>query len=83
MSILPYSRLFFRGCAQVALVSANVVQVASGQYVGAFMVGTAISMVWYSNTRSVIRVDLPGAGLCYGVGAGVGTILGMYLARLW
>ena len=84
MKIVPYVRLFLRGCAQVALVSANVVQVSSGHYYGAFVVGTAISVMWYSNTRAVNkpRVELPGAGLCYGVGAGTGTLFGMYLARL-
>lgn len=80
----PYARLFLRGCAHVTLVSANVVQVASGQYFRAFVIGTAISVVWYSNTRNVAHLDLHGrgAGLCYGLGAGAGTVLGMYLARL-
>ena len=84
MKIFPYARLFLRGCAQVALVSANVVHVSSGQYGDAFVVGTAISVMWYSNTRAVNKppVELPGAGLCYGVGAGTGTLFGMYLARL-
>lgn len=78
---MAYVRLFFRGFVQVALVSANVAQIAAGHYSGAFFIGTAISVVWYSNTRTANRVELPGAAACYGLGAGAGTVVGMALAR--
>lgn len=73
----PYALLFGRACLQVSLVAANVVQIANGHYLGGFVVGTAISYLWFQNARSAALSDLPGAAVVYALGAGAGTVLGM------
>lgn len=77
-----YLRIFGRGFLIVFLTSTNVYQVSHRHFSGAFVVGVLISVVWWSNARTSGRSDLPGAGLCYGLGAGTGTIAGMALATL-
>lgn len=76
-----YLLIFGRAFLQVALVSANVYQIAEGRYVGGFVVGTAISYLWHRNARSAARVDLRGAAVTYALGAGCGTVTGMALSR--
>lgn len=73
-------RVFLRGLVLVALVSANTRQIAAGRYVSAFIVGGLISLVWWANSAKD-RPDFPGAGAVYALGAGCGTVLGMYLGR--
>jgi hypothetical protein len=75
-----YARTFLRGFLLVALVAANTRQVASGRYLGAFIVGGLISLVWWSNS-SAKREQFTGAGVLYAFGAAVGTVTGMYLGR--
>jgi hypothetical protein len=70
--------VFLRGFLLVALVALNTRQIASGNYAGAFLVGGAISLVWWSNS-SAKREDVKGAGLAYALGAACGTCLGMWL----
>jgi hypothetical protein len=77
-----YALLFGRAFLQVSLVSANVVQIAHAQYLGAFIVGTLISLLWFFNARSAALNTLPGAAACYALGAGVGTVAGAWLSRL-
>jgi hypothetical protein len=76
-----YAALFGRSFLQVALVAANVVQLAKGQYIGSFIVGTAISWLWFGNAREAGRNDLPGAAFAYALGAGFGTVTGLFLSR--
>lgn len=77
-----YALLFGRAFFQVALVSANVVQIARGQYGGAFVVGSAISYLWFFNARGAALSGLPGAAaVVYALGAGAGTVAGMWLSR--
>ena len=70
-----------RGFVLVALVSANTRQIASGRYLGAFIVGGLISYVWWSNS-SAKREQFTGAGALYAFGAACGTVAGMALAGL-
>lgn len=77
-----YAVIFGRAFLQVALVSANVVQIARGHYGGAFMVGCAISWLWFKNARGAARVDVSGAAEVYALGAGCGTAVGMLLSHL-
>lgn len=72
--------MFLRGFALVALVALNTRQIAGGHYGGAFVVGGAISLVWWQNS-SAKREDVPGAGITYALGAACGTVLGMWLGR--
>ncbi len=74
-------RLFGRAFLQVALVAANVVQIAKGQWVGMFVVGFAISWLWFGNAREAGRSELPGAAMIYALGAGVGTVTGCFLSQ--
>ena len=74
------SALFWRSFFQVSLVSLNVVQLARRQYVGAFLVGTAISYLWFKNARSAGRADAPGAAAIYALGAGCGTVAGLWIS---
>ena len=77
----PKLSLFCRGWLQVALVSANVVQVSQGRYGAAFVTGWAISAVWWQNSHSAGRNDVPGGWLAYSLGAACGTVSGMWLAE--
>ena len=76
-----YLRLFGRAFLQVSLVAANVAQIAQGRYVGAFVVGSAISFLWFRNAREAGRSEVPGAAAVYALGAGLGTAMGMTLSR--
>lgn len=76
----PAIRVFLRGFVLVALVSGNTRQIASGRYVGAFLIGGLISFVWWSNSSSE-REKFKGAGAVYALGAAVGTVVGMWLGR--
>ncbi len=65
----------------VLLVSMNTYQIAHAHYLGAFVVGTAISVVWWLNARTSARSDVKFGALLYGLGAGVGTVTGMAVMR--
>lgn len=74
--------LAWRGFSIVVLTAANVFQIAHQHYGGAFVVGTAISVIWWQNaSRSSQPVTVAVPALWYGVGAGLGTISGMCLMR--
>lgn len=77
-----YARLFGRGWLIVSLTAANVKQIASGHYGPAFVVGCSISAVWWFNSRNAARSDAPGAWIAYALGAGLGTLTGMWLGSL-
>jgi hypothetical protein len=79
--VSEYLALFGRSFLQVSLVAANVVQIAKGQYVGMFVVGAAISFLWFGNARQAGRSELPGAAVIYALGAGMGTVTGAILSR--
>lgn len=76
-----YLRVLGRGWLIVALTAANVRQISAGHYLGAFVIGCAISGVWWFNSRNAAHLDLPGGWACYALGAGLGTLTGMWLAR--
>lgn len=75
---MPYVRIFMRGFTLVTLVALNTRQVSQGHYGGAFLVGGAISAVWWMNSSSK-REDVRGAAVAYALGAAVGTVFGMWL----
>ena len=77
-----YAVLFGRAFLQVSLVAANVAQIAAGHYGGAFVVGCAISCLWFVNAKSAALSTGPGATAAYTLGAGCGTVTGMFLSRL-
>lgn len=75
--------LFARGWLQVALVSANTYQVAHERYLGAFVIGFAISAVWWFNAGSSGKSREWQDGPWYALGAATGTISGLWLTRWW
>lgn len=79
--LLDYSRLFGRGFLMVFLVSANTYFISHFDLLAAGGVGMVISVIWFGNARTAGRSRLPGASFVYGAGAGVGTMVGMSLAR--
>lgn len=79
-TLTAYLRIFTRGFVIVFLTATNVYQVSHQHYGGGFIVGVLISVVWWGNARTSSRSELPAAGLCYGLGAGAGTLAGMLMA---
>lgn len=75
--------LFLRAFAQVFLVSVNVSQIAAGHYTGAFLVGGAISWMWFGNAKSAGRADDAWSRSVYTLGAALGTVAGMALSRCY
>jgi hypothetical protein len=73
--------LFARGFVIVTLTAANVGQIARGHYGGAFLGGTAISFVWFNNSRTAAHSTVRYAREFYAAGAGCGTLAGMLLVR--
>jgi len=72
-----------RGFVIVFLTALNVVQIAGGHYGGAFIVGGAISWVWFGNSRTAAHTNAPYARQAYALGAALGTIAGMFVGGLW
>jgi hypothetical protein len=75
-------RLAWRGFVIVILTATNVFQIAHEHYLGAFLVGTLISVVWFGNAKRAGHSDVRHAAWWYGLGAGLGTVAGMALMRL-
>jgi uncharacterized membrane protein YoaK (UPF0700 family) len=74
--------IFLRGFVIVALVALNVRNVAGGDYALAFVTGCAISVCWWLNAglASEARKNRS-AALWYGLGAGCGTVVGMWVGK--
>jgi hypothetical protein len=70
--------VFLRGLLIVSLTASNIGQIAGHHFLGAFVNGFAISFVWWINSRSAAHEDLTWARECYAVGAGFGTVFGMW-----
>jgi len=73
--------LFARAFLQVALVALNVRYISRGMYPHAFVTGFCISAFWWANAGAAAL--LPGIAplATYAAGAGLGTVVGMYLGR--
>lgn len=76
-------RLFLRGLLIVSLTSANVATIARGHYVMSFIIGGAISAIWWTNAQSAAHVSDKRARWVYALGAACGTVTGMWLASHW
>lgn len=73
-------RVFGRGWMLVTLTACNIRQIASGHYARSFAVGAAISAVWWLNARTAGHDGGRWMWLAYALGAGCGTVTGMWLA---
>ena len=78
----PYLLLWCRAFAIVFLTAANVRLISRGLYPWAFVTGWGISFVWWHNSRTAARSDLPMSSLVYATGAATGTVCGMWLGGL-
>jgi len=73
-------KLAARGFVIVALVAANVRHIASGEYGLAFLTGAAISVLWWLNAGLASEARKhPSSAVWYGLGAGLGTVMGMWI----
>lgn len=73
--------MFLQGLGIVMLTALNITQVARHRYTAAFAVGVAISYVWWLNS-SATRPTGWRFHLAYSLGAGFGTVLGMWLGQI-
>jgi len=78
-----YGWLFAKAFTQVALVAWNVRNIAHGEFGWAFVTGAAISWVWWANSRSAAHDEKPYSRHAYALGAGLGTVFGMWVGGLW
>ncbi len=74
-----YAPIFGRAFLQVALVAWNVRNVAAGNYGLAFATGSAVSWVWWMNSRCAAHTEAKHGRAVYALGAGAGTVCGMAL----
>ena len=74
-------RVAARGFLIVALVSWNTRHIAALAYGPSFLTGCAISLVWWGNSHTAAHAKVPGARWAYALGAGIGTLFGMWLGR--
>ena len=74
--------VWWRAFSIVSMTSLNVTQVTGHHYVSAFFTGSLLSFIWWANTRTAAHSDLAGAQVMYTLGAGCGTVFGMYLGSL-
>ena len=75
------SALFLRAFLLVTLTAANVRQISHSHYAGAFVCGAAISFVWFLNVGKASDDRRWLSALVYALGAGCGTLFGMWLTR--
>lgn len=73
--------LLWRGASIVSLTAANVALIAGHHTGAAFVTSAAISVVWWGNSAAVSRVTIPDARWWYGLGAGLGTAVAMWLVQ--
>lgn len=73
--------LWWRAFGVVSLTALNVTQVSLGYYLAAFFTGGTLSFVWWMNTRTAVNSTVKGGQMAYAVGAGCGTVFGMFLGR--
>jgi hypothetical protein len=75
-------KLLVTGFVQVALVSCNTYQIAHKQWIGIFVVGFLISLVWSWNVKKICLSTIKDR-LIYCTGAAMGSVVGCLLADVW
>lgn len=76
-------QLASRGFIIVYLTAANVYQMAHEHWIGMFVCGALISIVWWDNAKTSARSTVPYARGWYGLGAGLGTVAGVASMAWW
>ena len=75
-------RLWAKGALLVCLVSLNTRLVSEDRWIASVIVAALISAVWWINAGSASRVDGWPALVAYASGAGCGTAIGLWIARI-
>lgn len=73
---------FARAFMLVACTAVNIGQVAAQHYGGAFLCGCLISWLWWRNARGAAHDGTTYLRECYAVGAGCGTVFGIWFVRI-
>ncbi len=73
--------LFIAALLQVGCVSLNVYQVSHRYFIGAFIVGFLISILWSFNVKR-ISFGTTWDRVIYALGAATGTVLGILISHL-
>lgn len=74
-------KLFLSAFCQVLLIAINTWQLSHEKYLGAFIVGFGISLVWTFNVRRIVIADWSDRA-CYALGGAVGSLAGLMIAKL-
>lgn len=74
-------KTFLTSFFQVGLVAINTLLIARGLFLGVFIVSFMISLLWAFNV-SKIAISTINQKLTYALGAGCGSIVGLYLVKL-
>ena len=77
--VRPYGEVLLRGFWIVFWVSLNVHNISMGYYTWAFFSAFMVSITWWSNAKAAAMKDLQLGAPIYGIGAGLGTLTGMYV----
>ena len=72
--------IILRGFIQVAPISASTMFISRGMYTYAMVTSFLISFLWWMNAGSASRLQSPLYAACYGTGAMLGTLCGMWVA---
>lgn len=75
--------IWWRAFSIVTMTALNVTQISGGHYAAAFCTGGTLSFIWWKNTRTAAHSDVRGAQMYYAFGAACGTMLGMFLGRMY
>jgi uncharacterized membrane protein YfcA len=79
--VTEYLGIFFQAYMMMSLTGANVKLISRSQYTVAFFVSVVISLLWWQNSTSAAHTHLALARYVYAVGAGFGTITGMWIVK--
>ncbi len=74
-------KLFSTGFIQVFFVAVNTYFLSKGFYLGAFICGTIISLIWSWNVKKIAFGTFKDR-LFYAFGAGFGSLCGLIVSKL-
>jgi hypothetical protein len=75
-------KLLTTGFLQIMLVCINTYQVAHAKWLGVFVVGFGISFLWSFNVKQIAFGTVQDR-ILYALGAAVGSIAGLLIAKLY
>ena len=74
-------KLFSTGFTQVFFVAVNTYFLSKGFYLGVFICGTIISLIWSWNVKKVAFGSFQDR-MFYAFGAGLGSLFGLIVSKL-